>query len=371
MCCLYACLSASVWGLASGDHGVLPPLLLSCRWLGWLLWWSTQAIGTVLQLGYKTVRYLVSSLLLGSWQLLCTSSKLVRGAFSSRVVRSPSPSGNAPTGAATRTSAVAGRVSQDAALTAPRAEASRAKRAGRSKRQQQALAAAADRLLSSDEEPELSPMPYERSKNKSGWSVLRYKSGPPPSPRVLAQQARHAASAGFGSWFGAIAQRAADNERMAYRFPSSTLPAAGDTPAAVPAAATSSPWSNEKVAVDINQRTVSSPSATGAASAKSPWSHEKVVFDDSRRRPAPASAAVSPAVYEQQQEAAVSPLVAAGRIINPATGRPIAMNKATYNQLLAQGYVPDLQNGILVSPGSPASPADSLRQRRLGTSTPR
>jgi len=104
----------------------------------------------------------------------------------------------------------------------------------------------------------------------------------------------------------------------------------------------------------------------------SPWSSEKVVVDLSARRPQSvsppqlATAAVvgrdaAAAVNSQRPAdaagAAMSPLVQAGKIINPNTGKAVLINKAKYNELIDQGYHADLVNGILVPPTAAATAA--------------
>lgn len=140
---------------------------------------------------------------------------------------------------------------------------------------------------------------------------------------------------------------AAYGEDGGYMFPSSTPPSR--PPTSTPA--TKSAWSRERVVVDVRNRPVSPPQPAAAAARTTASS--------------PAAAA--------GQEQPVSPLVAAGRIINPETGRPILINKAKYNELLNLGYQPDLQNGVLVPPSgalaggsrpSAQSPPSNARQRR-------
>lgn len=46
----------------------------------------------------------------------------------------------------------------------------------------------------------------------------------------------------------------------------------------------------------------------------------------------------------------VSPLIQRGKILNEVTGRVIKLHSATYNKLVANGYVVDKQNGILTPP---------------------
>lgn len=73
---------------------------------------------------------------------------------------------------------------------------------------------------------------------------------------------------------------------------------------------------------------------------------------------------------------AVSPLVRAGLIINPLSGRSIRIGGDLYNRLVEQGYVPDMAAGRLAPPmppvgspagsdgGTPGSPGAAARRRR-------
>ncbi|KAG2442544.1 hypothetical protein HXX76_002630 [Chlamydomonas incerta] len=73
---------------------------------------------------------------------------------------------------------------------------------------------------------------------------------------------------------------------------------------------------------------------------------------------------------------AVSPLVRAGLIINPLSGRSIKIGGDLYNRLVEQGHVPDMAAGRLAPPaplvgspagsdsGTPGSPGAATRRRR-------
>lgn len=70
---------------------------------------------------------------------------------------------------------------------------------------------------------------------------------------------------------------------------------------------------------------------------------------------------------------AVSPLVLRGLILNETTGKTIGIGKATYNQLVAKGYVVDRAAGTITPPpaGTPAGGSGSGRRTGGGSSSRR
>jgi len=56
-----------------------------------------------------------------------------------------------------------------------------------------------------------------------------------------------------------------------------------------------------------------------------------------------------------------------GKIYSTETNRVIEIGKAKYNELVGRGYVPDLQNGVLLAPGI-CSMAASGSSERLASS---
>jgi hypothetical protein len=170
-------------------------------------------------------------------------------------------------------------------------------------------------------------------------SPLHLRQGPPLSPTVLAVQpnlqqrqwrqqevAIHQHPA-----VSPVAAAAAGGEAGGYRFPSST------TPGVAPAGKTSSsPWSQDRLVMDISNRQAVSPPAAPQLS--------------------PGVPAASPAAAAAAQ-GAMSPLVQQGKILNPLTNKAILLNKATYNMLVSDGYTPDLVNGVMLPPGEHAAAA--------------
>lgn len=86
-----------------------------------------------------------------------------------------------------------------------------------------------------------------------------------------------------------------------------------------------------------------------------------------------AATAVTPGSYAGTPSAPeVSPLVRAGKIINPLTHKDIKIGGELYNRLVEQGFEPDIAAGVLRPPaaGTPGSPTGStggkagLRPRR-------
>ena len=133
-----------------------------------------------------------------------------------------------------------------------------------------------------------------------------------------------------------------------------------------------------------------------SAPQRSPWSSERLVVDITARRATPASAggrtpaaARTPASGARRAAATppgggasggasgggdVSPLVQRGRILNPETGNAIQIGKPTYAGLIARGFTPDLKLGVLVPPadgggggggnGAAATPKRGAARRR-------
>ncbi|KAF6266577.1 hypothetical protein COO60DRAFT_4338 [Scenedesmus sp. NREL 46B-D3] len=110
----------------------------------------------------------------------------------------------------------------------------------------------------------------------------------------------------------------AGTDAKGYQFPSSTPPK-------------SSPWSQERLVMDVGDRQAVSPPPAPQLS------------------PAPSAAGGG--------QGAISPLVLKGKIVNPLTNKPIAINKQTYNMLISQGYTADLVEGVLLAPGGDAAAA--------------
>ncbi|GBF93748.1 hypothetical protein Rsub_06080 [Raphidocelis subcapitata] len=111
--------------------------------------------------------------------------------------------------------------------------------------------------------------------------------------------------------------------------------------------------------------TLGSSDDDGAPPARSPWSQERLVVDirspPSARRSTPASAARASGAAAARAQAApqatpspgggdVSPLVAAGKIFNAESSRVIQIGKGKYDELVSKGYTPDFKNGVLLPP---------------------
>ncbi|PNH12374.1 Ferredoxin-A [Tetrabaena socialis] len=81
----------------------------------------------------------------------------------------------------------------------------------------------------------------------------------------------------------------------------------------------------------------------------------------------PGFGALAAGYAEVHAMAAVSPLVRAGLIINPLSGRSIKIGGDLYNRLVEQGYTPDVVVGRLQTPpptpGSAGSPEGAVQQR--------
>lgn len=121
----------------------------------------------------------------------------------------------------------------------------------------------------------------------------------------------------------------------------------------------------------LQQQTAERPSST------SPWSERKVLDLSQPRVASPPAAGAGISGQAGVDGFSQSPLVRDGRIINPESGRAIAINGATYHQLIDRGFQPDFVAGAMVlSPGgAPAalpaghtrgapSPAGNLRARK-------
>jgi hypothetical protein len=128
---------------------------------------------------------------------------------------------------------------------------------------------------------------------------------------------------------------------------------------------------------------------------RSPWSQEKLVVDISRpaaaRRPAAASGRAATATPPTRGAGAasrtpttaaagsggageVSPLVAMGKIFNAESSRVIHIGKGKYQDLINQGYTADLKNGVLLPPGGGGGGGGSgsgAAQATAGNVTPR
>jgi hypothetical protein len=167
-------------------------------------------------------------------------------------------------------------------------------------------------------------------------SPLHLRQGPPLSPAVLAVQPnlqqhqwrqqevpmRQQAAA------APAPAAAAGYDAGSYSFPSSTPRAAAKPTPPAAARPKSSPWSNERLVMDVDSRQAVSP---------------------------PPPPQLSPAAAAGQ--GSVSPLVQQGKILNPVSGKVIMFNKPAYNQLVSQGYTPDLTLGVMVPPGGGAAAA--------------
>ena len=55
-------------------------------------------------------------------------------------------------------------------------------------------------------------------------------------------------------------------------------------------------------------------------------------------------------------------MVCRGKILNEVTGRVIKLHSATYNKLVANGYVVDKQNGVLTPPSKGVDDSDDTDQ---------
>ncbi|KAI8477032.1 MAG: hypothetical protein J3K34DRAFT_455414 [Monoraphidium minutum] len=104
-----------------------------------------------------------------------------------------------------------------------------------------------------------------------------------------------------------------------------------------------SPWSQERLVVDLNRP----PSGRRAAPAASPPAR-----GGAPRAAAPRPSATPPAAGGGGGRGGgdMSPLVAAGKIFNEESGRVIQIGKGKYEELVARGYTPDLQRGVLLLP---------------------
>lgn len=88
----------------------------------------------------------------------------------------------------------------------------------------------------------------------------------------------------------------------------------------------------------------------------SPFSSERVVVELRHTPQQPRADHLAEAVHNHHDDdddgdgPSISPLVRQGKIINDQTGRTILMNKPTYNNLLDQGWTADLHAGLLRPP---------------------
>jgi hypothetical protein len=173
-------------------------------------------------------------------------------------------------------------------------------------------------------------------------SPLHLRQGPPLSPTVLAVQPnlqqwrQHEVPMRQQAAAAASPAAAVAYDAGGYRFPSSTPPAAAQPK--------SSPWSQERLVMDVDSRQAVSPPPPPQLSA--------------------AVLAASPAAAGQGP---VSPLVQQGKILNPVSGKVIMFNKPAYNLLVSQGYTPDLVSGVMVPPGDDAAAA-AVQQAGAGSS---
>jgi hypothetical protein len=174
-------------------------------------------------------------------------------------------------------------------------------------------------------------------------SPLHLRQGPPLSPTVLAvqpdlQHQWRQQEVPMRQQAAASPAAAAGYNAVGYRFPSSTPPPAAKPPTA--AKPKSSPWSNERLVMDVDSRQAVSP------------------------LPPPQ---LSPGMQAAAGQGSVSPLVQQGKILNPVSGKVIMFNKPAYNQLVSQGYTPDLALGVMVPPGGGAAAAAAAAQQAGGS----
>jgi len=110
-----------------------------------------------------------------------------------------------------------------------------------------------------------------------------------------------------------------------------------------------SPWSQERLVVDISSQGARRAAPSGGGRTAAAPTSPAPARSGAARTPTGAAAGGSGRAAGGGGD--VSPLVAMGKIFNAESSRVILIGKGKYEELVSRGYTPDFKNGVLLPPG--------------------